>query len=106
MEQKQSAPNRPPAPAGAPRKLKVHFKAVGGAKMMKRNKFKLGSDKPWTIVDAFLRRQLQLTAQEPLFTYVSSAFCPSPDELVGNLHDCFQVGGELVIQYSITAAWG
>jgi ubiquitin-like protein ATG12 len=41
-----------------------------------------------------------------LFLYCNSAFVPSPDELVGDLNDCFSVRGELVIHYSLQEAWG
>ena len=36
-----------------------------------------------------------------LFLYCNSAFVPGPDELVGDLRDCFNVRGELVINYAL-----
>lgn len=86
--------------------IKLHFKAVGGAKILKRRKFKMKPEKAWSVVSTFLRRQLKLKANDPLFTYINSAFCPSPDQLVGNLFQNFQVNDELVVNYSITNAWG
>lgn len=86
--------------------VKIHFKAVGGARILKRRKFKMKGDKSWSVVAQFLRKQLKLENEDPLFTYINSAFCPSPDQEVGNLYECFSVNGELIVNYSITNAWG
>eukprot|EP00939_MAST-03C_sp_MAST-3C-sp1_P000048 g48.t1 len=86
--------------------VKLHFKAVGGARIMKRRKFKMKPDKEWSVVSTFLRKQLKLKDTDPLFTYINSAFCPSPDQLVGNLFENFRINDELIVNYSITNAWG
>ncbi|KAF7722258.1 hypothetical protein EC973_003509 [Apophysomyces ossiformis] len=54
----------------------------------------------------FLRKELKGQASDPLFLYVNSAFSPSPDETVANLHKCFSTDGHLIINYCTTAAWG
>eukprot|EP00940_MAST-03C_sp_MAST-3C-sp2_P002740 g2740.t1 len=86
--------------------VKIHFKAVGGAPIMKRRKFKMKPDRAWSVVSSFLRKQLKLKTTEPLFTYVNSAFSPSPDQLVGNLFESFQINDELIVNYCRTNAWG
>lgn len=88
-----------------PKKVKIHFVAVGSAPLMKRTKFQIGSDQRFAAVIGFLRKMLKL-GQGSLFLYVNAAFVPSPDELVGDLDDCFAVRGELIIHYSLQEAWG
>lgn len=87
-------------------KVKVHFVPVGSAPIMKKNKFQIGADQRFASVSSFLRRVLKLEAGRSLFLYCNSAFCPSPDELLSDLKDCFSVRDELVIHYSLQEAWG
>lgn len=86
-------------------KVKVHFVAVGSAPIMKKTKFQIGADQRFAAVTSFLRKMLKLKGSS-LFLYCNSAFVPAPDELVGDLNDCFSVRGELVIHYSLQEAWG
>ena len=72
---------------------------------MKRTKFQIASDQRFASVHSFLRRVLKLQG-ESLLLYCNSAFCPGPDELVGDLNDCFSKRGELIIHYSLQEAWG
>eukprot|EP00550_Attheya_septentrionalis_P000102 CAMPEP_0198289392 /NCGR_PEP_ID=MMETSP1449-20131203/7585_1 /TAXON_ID=420275 /ORGANISM="Attheya septentrionalis, Strain CCMP2084" /LENGTH=161 /DNA_ID=CAMNT_0043987707 /DNA_START=176 /DNA_END=664 /DNA_ORIENTATION=+ len=89
------------------KKVKVHFCAVGSAPLMKKTKFQIGADQSVSYVLAFLRKMLKLShSGDSLFLYVNSAFCPSPDESIGELNDCFSIRGELVIHYSLQEAWG
>jgi ubiquitin-like protein ATG12 len=88
-------------------KVKVHFVAVGSAPIMKKTKFQLGADQRFAAVTMFLRKMLKMAGTgSSLFLYCNSSFVPSPDELVGDLNDCFSVRGELVIHYSFQEAWG
>ena len=87
-------------------KVKVHFVAVGSAPIMKKTKFQIGADQRFVSVHAFLRKVLKLQGEHSLFLYLSSAFCPGPEELVGDLNECFAKRGELVIHYSLQEAWG
>jgi ubiquitin-like protein ATG12 len=87
-------------------KVKVHFVAVGSAPIMKKTKFILPAENRFVSVNAFLRKVLRLPTSSSLFLYCSSAFVPGPDELVGDLRDCFGVRDELVIHYSLQEAWG
>ena len=88
-------------------KVKVHFVAVGSAPIMKKTKFQIGADQRFAAVTTFLRKMLKLSGSgSSLFLYCNSAFVPAPDELVGDLNDCFSMRGELVIHYSLQEAWG
>ena len=88
-------------------KVKVHFVAVGSAPIMKKTKFQIGADQRFATVTTFLRKILKMTGSGgSLFLYCNSAFVPSPDELVGDLSDCFSIREELVIYYSLQEAWG
>ena len=88
-------------------KVKVHFVAVGAAPIMKKTKFLIAADQRFSSVIAFLRKMLKMTNSNSnnngssLFLYCNSAFVPGPDELVGDLRDCFNVRGELVIHYAL-----
>eukprot|EP00934_Nitzschia_sp_Nitz4_P004822 Nitzschia sp. Nitz4//scaffold171_size48012//5652//5996//NITZ4_007118-RA/size48012-exonerate_protein2genome-gene-0.55-mRNA-1//-1//CDS//3329538680//4812//frame0 len=86
-------------------KVKVHFVPVGSAPILKKTKFQIGADQRFASVHAFLRKVLKLQG-DSLFLYLSSAFCPGPDERVGDLDECFSKRGELVIHYSLQEAWG
>lgn len=95
------------AATAAEDKVKVHFVAVGSAPIMKKTKFLIGASQRFSSVTAFLRKMLKLAGGgSSLFLYCNSAFVPGPDELVGDLRDCFHVGGELIIHYSLQEAWG
>lgn len=100
-----------PTPTAAPAKtktaigddkVKVHFVAVGAAPIMKKTKFLIAADQRFCSVITFLRKMLKMTNDSSsLFLYCNSAFVPGPDELVGDLRDCFNVRGELVIHYAL-----
>jgi ubiquitin-like protein ATG12 len=94
-------------PPAQPKKVKVHFVAVGSAPIMKKTKFQIGADERFAAVTTFLRKMLKLSGSgSSLFLYCHSSFVPSPDQLVGELSDCFSVRDELVIHYSLQEAWG
>ena len=105
---------RAPAISSSSDKVKVHFVAVGSAPILKKTKFQIAANQRFAAVTAFLRKMLKLhddnndnTGQsQALFLYCHSAFVPGPDELVGDLRDCFSVRDELVIHYSLQEAWG
>lgn len=54
----------------------------------------------------FLRKKLGKGDGDSVFCYVNSVFAPGLDEGVGNLWRCFKVNEELVVHYSINAAFG
>lgn len=88
------------------RKVKVHFVPVGSAPMMKKTKFQLAANQKFANVQSRLRTMLKLPTSESLFMYLSSAFCPGPDQLMGDLEEVFATRGELIVHYSIQEAWG
>jgi ubiquitin-like protein ATG12 len=103
-----SAAAAPPAAASPskPKKTKIHFVPVGSAPLMKKTKFAIASDQRFSSVITFLRKMLKLSGTGgSLFLYIN-CFVPSPDQLVGDLDECFSVRGELVVHYSLQEAWG
>jgi ubiquitin-like protein ATG12 len=40
------------------------------------------------------------------FVYLNSAFSPAMDELISTLYEGYGLDGKLVVNYSITPAWG
>eukprot|EP00539_Tryblionella_compressa_P019335 CAMPEP_0178860090 /NCGR_PEP_ID=MMETSP0747-20121128/1558_1 /TAXON_ID=913974 /ORGANISM="Nitzschia punctata, Strain CCMP561" /LENGTH=109 /DNA_ID=CAMNT_0020526521 /DNA_START=32 /DNA_END=358 /DNA_ORIENTATION=- len=90
-----------------PEKVKVHFVSVGSAPILKKTKFQISADQRFASVHSFLRKVLKLQQGDSLFLYLQAAFCPGPEELVGDLNACFANGerGELVIHYSLQQAW-
>ncbi|WVW85953.1 ubiquitin-like protein ATG12 [Kwoniella bestiolae CBS 10118] len=87
-------------------KVVVRFKAIGSAPIMKNNVFKATAGHKFQAVILFLRQQLGMKKDEPLFTYINAAFAPAPDDTVGNLYKCFGTEGHLIVNYSNTQAWG
>lgn len=100
----------PPAPSAAASggKVRCHLRSIGGggAPILTKNKFKIDGTSSISAVDAFLRKQLKLDSGQSLFIYVNDAFAPTPEQDLQQLYDCFAVGGELVLNYSITEAYG
>lgn len=87
-------------------RVKLHFKAVGNAPIMRKAKFMIGGDERFSAVAGFLRDQLKLSESDRLFLYCDSAFTPSPDEPLRDLYECFGSRGELIVNYSMTGAYG
>ncbi|KAG5192426.1 ubiquitin-like protein Atg12, partial [Tribonema minus] len=86
--------------------VRIHFMPISNAPILRQTKFRVPGS--WTFQDlqASLRTQLKLPSSTPLFVYCNSAFCPSPDQILIELFLCFGTGGELVINYSLSEAWG
>ncbi|CAN0067711.1 unnamed protein product [Scytosiphon promiscuus] len=93
------------APPPTPEKVKVHFKPIANAPILRKSKFQVNAT--WTCfeLESSLRNMLQISDATPLFLYCSSAFEPSPDQSLSDLYKCFHVNKELLISYSITEAW-
>ena len=91
----------------APEKVTIHFNAVGNAPTLKKRKYMIRSDLSFSRILSFLRKNLlDLKAGDPLFIYCNSAFCPSPDQKVGELFLLFSRAGELQLNYHLQEAWG
>jgi ubiquitin-like protein ATG12 len=80
------------------------LKSVGEATALKHNKFKLNGNKPIVDVEKFLRKQLN--HEKALYLYCGSGFAPTPDQLIKDLYECFQINGELMIFYGYQETWG
>ncbi|CAN0564320.1 unnamed protein product [Ectocarpus sp. 12 AP-2014] len=96
--------SRIPPPA-TPEKVKVHFKPIANAPILRKSKFQVNSAWTCSELEASLRSMLQISDATPLFLYCNSAFEPSPDQSLSDLYKCFNVNKELLMNYSITEAW-
>jgi ubiquitin-like protein ATG12 len=68
-------------------KVVVRFKAVGSAPpLVGAAVRRIRAAQRFEAVVLFLRRALRVAPADGLFLYVNSAFAPSLDEVVGNLH--------------------
>lgn len=67
-------------------KILVRFKPVGAAPSLSREVCKISAAQKFEAVVAYLRRVLKVKDTDSVFLYVNSAFAPSLDEIVGNLH--------------------
>ena len=77
----------------ASEKVVVRFKPVGAAPALSQDVCKISSSRKFEEVVRYLRRKLKCKDTDSVFLYVNSAFAPSLDEVVGNLHqvsDLFQ----------------
>jgi ubiquitin-like protein ATG12 len=88
-------------------KIVILFKATGNAPILKKNKFKISASFSFQEVILFLRdKVLKLKASDSLFLYCNAAFCPSPDDIVGQLYEHFSSDKMLVINYCTQPAYG
>ncbi|OAA51680.1 Autophagy-related protein 12 [Metarhizium rileyi] len=91
----------------AQEKVVVKFKPVGAAPSLAQELCKISATRKFEEVVRYLRRKLRCKDTDSVFLYVNSAFAPSLDEVVGNLHQCFKNGqDQLVVAYSMTPAFG
>ncbi|KAI8897296.1 ubiquitin-like protein Atg12 [Globomyces pollinis-pini] len=89
-----------------PYKVVIRLKAIGNAPILKQQVFKLSSQNNFIKIINFIRKELNLPQNDSLFVYVNSAFCPNPDDFIGDLDACFGIDGSLIVNYSTTPAWG
>jgi ubiquitin-like protein ATG12 len=84
------------------------LKAAGGAPILKKKKWALPRTKTMGHIVEFLKKYMQLDAQQQqqLFLYVNQAFSPALDTTIGSVYDCFSSEGTLVLHYALTQAWG
>lgn len=87
-------------------KVRIHLVAVGNAPILRKMKFLIDGKENVATLNAFLRSELKLADHEQVFTYCASAFSPSPQQEIDQLFQCFGARGELLVNYSITAAYG
>src|SRR5690348_6268686 len=67
------------------------LKAAGGAPILKKKKWALPRSKTMGHIVEFLKKYMQLDAQQQqqLFIYVNQAFSPALDTTIGSVNDCF-----------------
>ncbi|KAM5348700.1 hypothetical protein ACJ41O_008524 [Fusarium nematophilum] len=88
-------------------KVMVRFKPVGSAPALAQDVCKISATRRFEEVVRYLRRKLRCKDTDSVFLYINSAFAPSLDEVVGNLHQCFKdARDQLVVAYSLTPAFG
>lgn len=73
-------------------KVVVKFKAVGSAPALQQDVCKISAARKFEEVVRYLRRKLRCKDTDSVFLYVNSAFAPSLDEVVGNLHQVSLAG--------------
>jgi ubiquitin-like protein ATG12 len=100
-QQSPEAPKEAEAP-----KVLLCLRSIGEAPALKRNKFKLSGAKQLVEVQRFLSKSLGLPPGHALFLYCGSGFAPTPDQVLRDLFDCFQIGGELTISYGVQESYG
>jgi ubiquitin-like protein ATG12 len=95
-----TAPNVP--------KIPIRLRPVGQAPPLTNAKFQLSGSRSIFDVEIFLRGKIESDKSKPvgLFLYCGTGFSPTPDQLLQDLYDCFQIGGELVIMYGLQENWG
>lgn len=86
----------------AERKVVVRFKAVGSAAQLAQDVCKISAARRFEEVVRYLRRKLRCGEADSVFLYVNSAFAPSLDEVVGNLH---QVSTAFLYAYLLSSVW-
>ncbi|TXC12283.1 hypothetical protein FocTR4_00007439 [Fusarium oxysporum f. sp. cubense] len=67
-------------------KVVVRFKPVGSAPSLAQDVCKISATRRFEEVVRYLRKKLRCKETDSVFLYVNSAFAPSLDEVVGNLH--------------------
>ncbi|CCI47723.1 unnamed protein product [Albugo candida] len=85
---------------------RLKFVAVGNAPLLQKTKFTINANDTLSVVYDFLRKQLQLRDSDALFLYCNRAFAPAPDQLLFDLAKCFSIDNVLILNYSLTHAWG
>lgn len=87
--------------------VKINFISVGGdVPTLERSKYKFSADSRIYDIEKKLKKLLNLNANKSLYFYCGSAFSPTPDQNIQDLYDCFQISGELVLQYGVMEVWG
>ncbi|KAK0944805.1 Ubiquitin-like protein [Friedmanniomyces endolithicus] len=87
-------------------KVTIRLSPLPNTPQLRQPRFKCSSNQRFEHIVRFLRKKVGLQDHESVFCYVNSVFSPGLDEGVGNLWRCFKTGNELVVNYSITQAFG
>ncbi|KAK1812283.1 Ubiquitin-like protein [Friedmanniomyces endolithicus] len=87
-------------------KVTIRLSPLPNTPQLRQPRFKCSSNQRFEHIVRFLRKKVGLEDHESVFCYVNSVFSPGLDEGVGNLWRCFKTGNELIVNYSITQAFG
>ncbi|KAH3743249.1 ubiquitin-like protein ATG12 [Pelomyxa schiedti] len=98
--------SKPTAPADPHEQVLLRLESTPGTPGLKKKEFKLRTNAPISTVTDWLRKQLQVPPESPVYIFLNSAFQPCADELVGDLFKCFQLNGKLIVHYGIKEVWG
>ncbi|GIY59297.1 ubiquitin-like protein ATG12 [Caerostris extrusa] len=86
--------------------MTVWLKPTGNAPIIKNKKWVVDRNCTIAKIMGFLRQYMKLDSTAAVFLYVNQSFAPSPDSEVGNVFECFNINGKLVLYYSTSPAWG
>ncbi|KFM73685.1 Ubiquitin-like protein ATG12, partial [Stegodyphus mimosarum] len=81
-------------------KVTVWLKPTGNAPIIKNKKWVVEKNCTIAKIMGFLKQYMKLDSSASVFLYVNQAFAPSPDHEVGNVFECFNINGKLVLHYS------
>ena len=87
-------------------KVLLFLRPVGEVAGLRKTRYKLDGSKAIVEVEKFLKKTLEMTADQSIFIYCGSGFSPTPDQNLQDLFDNFQTNGELIVNYGIQEAWG
>jgi ubiquitin-like protein ATG12 len=87
-------------------KVLLFLRPVGEVAGLRKTRYKLDGSKAIIEVEKFLRKTLEMSADQNIFIYCGSGFSPTPDQNLQDLFDNFQTNGELIVNYGIQEAWG
>lgn len=87
-------------------KVLLFLRPVGEVAGLRKTRYKLDGSKAIVEVEKFLKKTLEMSADQSIFMYCGSGFSPTPDQNLQDLFDNFQTNGELIVNYGIQEAWG
>jgi ubiquitin-like protein ATG12 len=82
-------------------KIILHFRAIGNAPILMKQKIKVNNNSPFSMVIEYLRQCLQYTKSEPLYVFVNALFTPMDNVLINDLFQCYSMNNELNIYYAL-----
>lgn len=71
--------------------VRIQFRSIGNAPVLRKTKFKVGSNERIFTISKFLKTQLNLSENDSLWLYVPSTFAPAPDDTLGDLNQAFGI---------------
>lgn len=85
----------------------IFFKSIGSASALKQQRYSINSSKTIYDIENTLKKAIGLQQHEGMFLYIGAGFCPTKDQSLKELYECFKTSSnELVISYGIQECWG